>query len=111
MTHASTTFLVEPLPLPRRQDNPWMHRALIIAAIVLLVDAVFGERGLAQTARARQAYIEAQARLAAIQNSNAGLREQARRLFEDSNTIEDVARKELGLMRDGEVMFVVKSAR
>jgi cell division protein FtsB len=111
MTHASDTLLVKPLPPPRRQDGAWLRRALILATLVLLVDAVFGERGLAETLRARHSYAEATAALGELQKTNAGLREQNRRLTEDPEAIEDVARKELGLIRPGEVLFVVTPVR
>ncbi len=95
----------------RRRDNPWLQRALIVVTLILLVDSLFGERGLAETRKARRALAQARVNVAQLKNTNTGLREQARRLSEDMNTIEDVARKELGLIRDGEVMFVLKPAR
>ena len=95
----------------RRRDNPWLLRAVLVVTIVMLVDAVFGDRGVAETRKARRAYAETYANLVQLRNTNAGLREQARRLSEDTATIEDVARGELGLMRDGEVMFVLKPTR
>jgi cell division protein FtsB len=109
MTDASNLHFT---PLPRRRrDNPWLLRAVLVVTIVMLVDAVFGDRGIAETRKAKRAYAETYANLAQLRSTNAGLREQARRLAEDAATIEDVARKELGLMRDGEVMFVLKPTR
>ena len=95
----------------RRQSNPWLQRALIVVTLIVLVDSLFGDRGLAETRKARRALVQAHVNLAQIKNTNAGLREQARRLSEDANTIEGVARQELGLMREDEVMFVLKPAR
>ena len=111
MTHASDTLLVKPLPRTRRQYGVWIRRAVLLATLVVLVDAVFGDRGLAETWRARRIYAGAAAELADLQKANAGLREQTRRLTEDPAAIEDVARKELGLIRPGEVLFVVKPSR
>jgi cell division protein FtsB len=109
MTHAFDTPLVK--PLPRRKDSPWLRRALIIATFLVLVDAVFGDRGLAATRQARQAYAEANTALVKVQQANAGLREQVRRLLHDPSSVEEIARKELGLIRPGEVLFVVTTAR
>ncbi|MGH9219038.1 MAG: FtsB family cell division protein, partial [Vicinamibacterales bacterium] len=39
---------------------------------------------------------------------NAQLREAARRLREDPAAIEEAARRELGLIKPGEVLFIVK---
>ena len=42
---------------------------------------------------------------------NARLREDVRRLRFDPGTIEALARKELGLIKPGEVLFIIKNAR
>jgi hypothetical protein len=52
-----------PRPLPRQGDNPWLRRALVFATCVLLADAIFGERGLAETLRAQRDYAQAEAQL------------------------------------------------
>ena len=109
MSHASEVHFT---PLPRRgRDNPWLRRALLVVTVIVLVDAVFGDRGVAELRKAERAYSEAHANLVRLRSTNAGLREQARRLSEDPFTIENVARKELGLTREGEVLFVVKPVR
>ena len=103
------TTVVEPPKLPvRRRDNPWMRRALIFVTCVLLADALFGDRGFAQTLRIRRDHRQAIAALAAIRNENAALRELRRRLAEDPGAIEAVARQELGLIRPGEILVVIK---
>ncbi len=100
------------MPLPRRRrDNPWVRRGLLVVTLIVFVDAVFGDRGVAEMRKAQRAYSAAHADLVRLKSTNGGLREQARRLSEDPSTIEDVARKELGLMREGEVLFVVKPVR
>ena len=99
-------------PLPRRRrDNPWLRRAVLVGTMIVLVDALFGDRGVEEARKAKQAYANTYASLVQLRQTNEVLREQARRLVEDAATIEDVARGELGLMRDGEVMFVLKPAR
>jgi cell division protein FtsB len=96
---------------PRRRDNPWLRRALIFITCVVVVDAIFGDRGLAQTIRARRQYRDASENLRQVKNENAALRETTRRLLEDPRAIEAVAREELGLIRPGEILVVVKTAR
>jgi cell division protein FtsB len=46
-----------------------------------------------------------------LKAENAGLREQARRLKEDPATIEGIARADLGLVRPGEILVVVKDVK
>jgi cell division protein FtsB len=88
-----------------------LNAALLFVAVVLTVDALVGEKGLLVTMRARrEAELEA-ARVAALRQENARLREQKRRLNEEPSTIEAEARRQLGLAKPGEVMFILKDIR
>jgi cell division protein FtsB len=82
--------------------------ALIVVAAVVLVDALVGEKGLMATIRARREYTELAAQIARTRGENARLREVARGLREDPNAIEELARRELGLIRPGETLFIIK---
>jgi cell division protein FtsB len=75
---------------------------------VLVVDALVGDQGVVATTRARKRYDQLAADLARLRGENAGLREEARRLKEDPAAIEELARRELGLMSPGEQLFIVK---
>ncbi len=77
-------------------------------ACVLALDALIGERGLLATMRARRQYAELEGSIAQLRRENARLREDARRLREDPDAIEALARKDLGLIRPGEVLFIIK---
>ena len=46
--------------------------------------------------------------LARARAENAELREAARRLREDPDAVEEQARRELGLIKPGEMLFIVK---
>jgi cell division protein FtsB len=99
------------LKLPsRRRDQVWIGRALCFAACVLVVNALIGERGLSETLRARQEFRQAVAELSRLQYENASLAEAVGRLRHDARTIEGVARAELGLIKPGEILVVVKAA-
>jgi len=108
-----------PAPLRRRTAtppaspaSPWRTRlltyGLVFVTVVLVVDALVGDKGLMDTMRARRQYAELAAALAQKRQENARLRDEIRRLREDPSTIETLARDELGLMRDGEILFIVK---
>ena len=84
---------------------------LAFITLVLLIDALVGERGLVERLRAREQHQAAAALLTAARAENARLRERARLLKEDSSTIESLARKELGLLRPGELLFIIKDAK
>jgi cell division protein FtsB len=78
---------------------------LVFVACVLIVDALAGERGFLETLRVRRQFGEQSAALARLKEENARLREEARRLREDPQTVEEAARRDLGLIRPGEVLF------
>jgi cell division protein FtsB len=81
---------------------------LVFAASLIIVDGLFGERGLLAMMRARHEYQELSAVIARQRADNARFREEARRLKEDPTAIEEIARRELGLIKPGEKVFIVK---
>jgi cell division protein FtsB len=110
-----------PPPLRRRRAQPAapapspirrrvLNYILVLGTVVLVVDALVGDKGLIETVRARRQYADLAASLTALRQQNAQLRDDIRRLKEDPGTIESIAREELGLMRPGELLFVVKDA-
>lgn len=109
-----------PEPLRRRRAAPqagWeggrrlLQAALVFVTIVLLVDALVGEKGFVETLRARRQSREVAGALDSVRRDNAQLREQARRLREDPGAIESLAREDLGLIRPGELLFIIKDAK
>lgn len=94
---------------------PWRTRllnyALGFVTIVLVVDALVGDKGLLDTMRARRQYDIIAEDLARKRQENARLRDQIRRLTDDPAAIESLAREELGLIRAGEVLFIIRDAK
>lgn len=84
---------------------------LVFATIVLVLDSLVGDKGLIERLRARRVYLQSAASLHKLKTENAALRERARRLREDPSAIESVAREELGLIRPGELLFIVRDAK
>ena len=104
---ASTTTSSQP-----RQRRGRIVRYLIIAVgCVLIIDALVGDRGLLAMVKARQQYRSLETSLVRSREDNAQLREQARQLREDPQAIEDIARRELGLIRPGEKLFIIKDVK
>ena len=97
------------LPVPRREPKRFWSHIVLFAASALLVNGLIGDRGLMETLRARRAYAAAAQDLARLRQLNAALRERVRRLSSDPATIEAVARGELGLLRNGEIIFTVRT--
>lgn len=65
----------------------------------------FGERGffnLVKMQKERQAYLE---RIERLKNENQALIDEIRRLRTDEQYLESIARKELGLIKEGETLY------
>src|SRR5262249_1606983 len=83
-----------------------VHLLLLFVAPVVVVDGLVGGRGPVAMLRARHEYDELSAAVARQRAENARLRETARRLKEDPSAIEEIARRELGLIKPGERLFI-----
>jgi cell division protein FtsB len=97
-------------PSPRRPVSlRVIFRVLVVlAGAVVIADTSVGERGLIAVVGARREYRQLAAEIDRLRAQNAALREQARRLREDATVIEEVARRELGLIRPGEKVFIIR---
>jgi len=85
-----------------------VHWLLVFFASVVVLDGLVGERGLLAMLRARHQYDELSAAIARQRAENARLRETAQRLKDDPSAIEEIARRELGLIRPGEKVIIVR---
>ena len=85
-----------------------LRHVLLFITLVIVVDAIAGEKGLLALLEARRDYAALERSLARARAENADLREIARRLREDPAAIEEAARRELGLIKPGEVLFIIK---
>jgi cell division protein FtsB len=95
-------------PVTRRRT---LQVLLVFVTLVLVINALVGERGLTETLRARKKHQELVTSIDRLRVENARLRDEARRLRSDPATIEALARQELGLIKPGEMLFIVKDAR
>ena len=95
-------------PATRRRT---LQMLLVFVTLVLVINALVGERGLTETLRARRQHQELVTSIERLRAENARLREEARRLRSDPSTIEALARQELGLIKPGEMLFIVRDAK
>ncbi|MCU0250714.1 MAG: septum formation initiator family protein [Vicinamibacterales bacterium] len=97
---------------PRRGRGGF--RALVIlfslCVSVVVIDAFAGDRGLAALMRTRQDHDRLAAEVGARKRENDRLREQIQRLRDgDPAAIEEIARRELGLIKPGERLFIIRN--
>ena len=103
-------------PTPTPSGSPAKHRRTLqmllgFVTLVLVINALVGDRGLTETLRARKQHQDLVTSIERLRAENARLRDEARRLRSDPATIEALARQELGLIKPGEMLFIVKDAR
>jgi cell division protein FtsB len=81
---------------------------IVFFCAVMAVDAVAGDRGVLAMWQARQTFEDLSTTVERLRADNARMSEAARRLRDDPNAIEELARRDLGLIRPGEKVFIVK---
>jgi cell division protein FtsB len=96
---------------PRQRRGRIVRYLIVAVGCVLIIDALVGDRGFLAMLKARQQYRALETSLTRARAENAQLREQARQLREDPLAIEDIARRELGLLRPGEKLFIIKDVK
>jgi len=84
--------------------------ALAFLACALALDALVGARGLPAVLQARREYQALSSELERVRGENARLRQDVRRLREDPEAIEEIARRDLHLIRPGEKVFIIRDA-
>ena len=82
--------------------------ALAFLACALVLDALVGARGLPAVLQARREQQALEHELGRIHIENARLRQQVRRLREDPDAIEEIARRDLHMMAPGEKVFIIR---
>jgi cell division protein FtsB len=82
--------------------------ALAFLACALVLDALVGTRGLPAVLQAKREYETLSGELGRIRGENARLRQEVRRLREDPDAIEEIARRDLHLIRPGEKVFIIR---
>jgi cell division protein FtsB len=92
-----------------RRGGRLVRYGLGFITVVLIIDAIVGEKGLMALREARRNFSAVESALERAKRENAELREEARRLRDDPAAVEDIARRELGLIRPGEKLFIVKN--
>lgn len=120
MVYVRARVAISDTPQPARRKTQSLGRkarnrkllkiGLILVAMVIVLDALAGDRGLLAMLRVRREYRELAATVARSRAENARLAEQARRLREEPAAVEEVARRELGLIKPGEKVFIIKDA-
>jgi len=92
----------------RRRGRRVLQSALVVFGAVVFIDALVGEKGLLEAVKKRAEYRRLEQSIQQSRSENQQLREDIRKLRDDPAAIEDLARRELGLMKPGEQLFIIK---
>ena len=95
---------------PRQRGRRLVQYGLLFLGCLLFLDALVGEKGFVENLKARQQYQALERSLARLKGDNDRLRKDVELLRTDPDTIEGIARRELGLMKPGEKLFIIKDA-
>jgi len=95
----------------RARTRRFLHLLLLMIAVVVLVDAIVGEGGMVVRQRRRREYNQLVSELDRLKSANDLMRDKNRRLRDDPSALEEAARRDLGLMKPGETVFIVKDHR
>ena len=91
-----------------RRGRRLARYVLGFVTVVLVIDAIVGEKGLLTLLEARRNFGAVEQSLTRARHVNDQLREEARRLREDPSAIEELARRDLGLIKPGETLFIIR---
>jgi cell division protein FtsB len=86
-------------------------RLLGFALVALTLNALIGERGLIERRRAELQATKIAAELTSLRRENSELRRRVAALTSDPLAIEHIARAKLGLVRPGEMLVLLRTAR
>ena len=100
-----------PLRSRRRRRAQAVRRVLLFAGIIVGMNALVGERSVLEMQRATRDYDELAASIENLRAENRRLRDEARQLVDNPRAIEAEARRELGMIRPGEILVTVHEAR
>jgi cell division protein FtsL len=78
---------------------------ILIVFLILGILTFFGEKGIFHLFRLQKEVARIKERNIKLEEENQKLREEVKRLQSDKRYIEETARKELGMVKEGEVIY------
>jgi cell division protein FtsB len=100
-----------PAPRTSSRTGRLIQLGIAVLALILVVESLFGSRGLNAMLDARRQYQAIAADVERLRAENLRLRGEAKRLREDPAAIEEAARRDLGYAAPGETVFIIRDAK
>ena len=95
--------------IPRLRGRAVQY-VLVFLGSVLVIDALVGDKGVLQMLKKRQELRVLDQAVAAARTQNAQMRAEIDRINHDPAALEEIARKDLGLIKPGERLFIIRDA-
>jgi len=99
---------VEIPPMAGLKSEMKKKRLLLLILISLLILGTltfFGEKGIFNLLRLRKEVVRIKEKNLRLEEENQKLKEEVKRLQSDKRYIEEIARKELGMVKEGEIIY------
>ena len=84
---------------------------LILIVLLMLGFAMFGDRGVLRTLQANRHKADLQQELQLLQEERHRLKVEIKQLRQDKDYLEQLARKKLGMVREGELIYQFEEAQ
>ncbi len=78
---------------------------ILVSFLILGFLTFFGEKGILHLLRLQKELKEIKDRTAKVEEENQKLKEEVRRLQQEKRYIEEIARKELGMVKEDEIIY------
>jgi cell division protein FtsB/cell division protein DivIC len=78
---------------------------ILISFLILGILTFFGEKGILHLLRLQRELVRIKEKNTKLEGENQKLREEVKRLQTDKRYIEEIARKELGMVKEGEIIY------
>ena len=78
---------------------------ILIPLLILGILTFFGEKGILHLLRLRKEVVRIKEKNIKLEEENQKLKEEVKRLQSDKRYIEEIARKELGMVKEGEIIY------
>ena len=78
---------------------------ILIPLLILGILTFFGEKGILHLLRLQKEFVRIKERNTKLEEENQKLKEEVKRLQTDKRYIEEIARRELGMVKEGEIIY------
>jgi len=78
---------------------------ILIPLLILGILTFFGEKGILHLLRLQNELVRIKEKNMKLEGENQKLREEVKRLQTDKRYIEEIARRELGMVKEGEIIY------